>query len=340
MNRHENPTMKDVAREAKVSVATVSRVINGNYGVSKKLERRVQRAMEKLHYHPSSLARGFKIQETRLIGVMIPLLDHPFYSRLATAIEQELFLNDYRAIICNSDEQETRESAYLEMLLRQRADGIIINTAAQNTAYLKELEDLHIPYVLIDRNLPDAQCHKVFCDNSEGGYEGMRYLIEMGHVCIGIVAGRSEGEPVERRIQGIQRALAEAGIEDNPDLLYESDTQLFDMGYEAGKYLLSQVPRPTAIFALTDVTAVGVMHAIAELGLSIPDDISVLGYDDIEVASYVIPPLTTVAQPIVEMGQAAVKLLLENISYAEMEPIRAVLPPELIIRKSVAPPNQ
>lgn len=331
------PTIKEVARAAGVSIATVSRVINGG-GVSSKLEQKVQRAMEKLHYHPSTLARSFKKQETRLIGVMIPLLDHPFYSRLATAIEKKLFDSNYRAIICNSEESESREQAYMEMLLRQRVDGIIINSAAKNTEYTHELQNLKIPYVLIDRNLPDVECGKVFCDNSQGGYIGMQHLIELGHRRIAVVGAPTYTEPITRRIRGTRAALADFGMAENPDLLVTGDTQLFDMGYEAARHLLGMSPRPTAIFALTDVTAVGVMHAAGEMGLKIPDDLSVLGYDDVPVASHMIPPLTTVAQPIVEMGERAVELLFKQIENPELPPEKAVLPTRLIVRGTTAPP--
>ena len=342
MNRQSKPapTMKEVAKAANTSVATVSRVINGNRSVSPDLEERVRKAMKELNYHPSSFARAFKMNETRLIGILIPLLDHPFYGRLATAIEQELFANNYRAIICNSEEDEERESAYLEVLLRQRVDGIIINSAAQNTDYVFELEQLAIPYLLIDRNLEHATHNKVFCDNSQGGYQGMRYLLDLGHRRIGIVAAPTHTEPIIRRIEGAKRALDEVGVVGDDTLISTADTQLFDVGYEAGKYLLSLDNPPTAIFALTDVTAVGVIHAISELGLSIPDDVSVLGYDDVPIASYMVPPLSTVAQPIVEMGKKAVQLLLKSIQNPESVPEKAVLKTKLIERKSTAPPKQ
>ncbi|MEZ4669448.1 MAG: LacI family DNA-binding transcriptional regulator [Anaerolineae bacterium] len=335
---NSSPTIKEVAKAAGVSTATVSRVMNGADGVSSKLEKKVHAAMEKLHYHPSTIARSFKKQETRLIGVMLPLLDHPFYSRMATAIEKKLFTSNYRAIICNSEESEEREQAYIEMLLRQRVDGIIINSAAKNTAYMQELQNLKIPYVLIDRILPEIECDKVFCDNSNGGYLGMQHLIQLGHRHIAVVAAPTFTEPIIRRIRGTREALADFGIQDDPNLLVTGDTQLFDMGYEAACHLLDMNPRPTAIFALTDVTAVGVMHAVAERGLKIPDDLSVLGYDDVPVASYTIPPLTTVAQPIVEMGEEAVDLLFRQIENPHLPNEKAVLQPHLVIRSSTAPP--
>ena len=327
-------TMHDVAREAKVSVATVSRVINGSNGVSDKLTEQVQVAMDKLHYHPSSLARSFKIQQTMLVGVIVPLIDHPFYSRLAMAIEQKLFQNGYRAIICNAEEDEERERAYIEMLLRQRVDGIIINSAVMATSFLDELQALQMPYVLIDSDLPQAKCSKVFSDNSQGGFIGMEYLIKQGHRRIGVVGAPARSEVIQRRIRGANDALAAYNIDADPALLTTGDTQLFDMGYQSAQHLMSLPDPPTAIFSLTDVMAVGVIHALSEMGLAVPDDVSVLGYDNIPIASYMIPQLSTVAQPILEMGETAVELLFARLKDPGQPSKEAVLKTRLIARQS------
>jgi LacI family transcriptional regulator len=333
------PTIKEVAKAARVSIATVSRVINGVDGVSSKLEQRVQAAMEKLHYHPSMLARNFKSQETRLIGVIIPILEHPAYSRMAAAIERRLFGYNYRALICNSEEDEERENAYIEMLMRQRVEGIIIDSSARNTQSLVELKENNIPIVLFDRMLPEIPCNQVFCDNSLGGYTAIKYLAELGHRRIGVVAAPTYPEVITRRIRGTREAIADFGIDDDPELLVTGDTQLFDMGYQAAQYLLQLKVRPTAIFAMTDVTAVGVMHAAAEAGLKIPDDLSVIGYDDLPIAAYMIPPLTTIAQPFSEMAETAIELLFKQIKNPELLPERAVLPTRLVVRATTAPPR-
>jgi len=338
-NRKSAPTMVEVSKEAGVSVATVSRVVNERGGVSKKLEQRVHQAMKKLNYHPSSLARSFKKQQTMTIGVMIPLLDHPFYSRLASSIEKMLFNNGYHALICNAQEDEEREKAYIEMLLRQRVDGVIVNSSAENTAHLLELNNNNMQVVLIDRNVQGIECNRVFSDNSQGGFIGMQHLIELGHRQIGVIAAPRDQEPIERRLRGLHEAQRAYGIDRFPDLLITDDTQDFDVGYQAAKQLLQHNPRPTAIFALTDVMAVGVMHAANEMNLRIPDDLSVMGYDDIPIASYTIPPLSTVAQPIVEMGRASVELLLHHLGNSDMEPETTVLETHLVIRQTTAPPH-
>jgi len=334
------PTMNEVAKEAKVSVATVSRVVNGTGGVKKVLEQRVIRAMKKLNYHPSSLARSFKQQRSNLIGIVIPLLEHPAYSRMASAIERRLFDNDYRALICNSEEDEERENAYIEMLMRQRVEGIIINSSARGTQSLAELHENNIPIVLFDRMLQDVECNQVFCDNSLGGYTGIKYLYELGHRRIGVVGAPTYPEPMIRRIRGTREAIAEFGLDDDPELLVTMDTQLFDMGYDAAQHLLRLPVPPTAIFALTDVTAVGVMHAAAEMGLKIPYDLSVMGYDDLPIAAYTIPPLTTIAQPFIEMAYTAVDMLFHQIENPDLAPERAVLPTRLVVRQTTSPPSR
>lgn len=332
-----SPTMNEVAQEAKVSVATVSRVVNKSGGVSKKLERRVLRAMKKLSYHPSSLARSLKVQQTNLVGLIVPMLEHAFYSRLATSIETQLFENDYRAIICNSGEDEKRELAYVEMLLRQRVDGIIINSSALQPDYLQSLNQSNVPIVLIDRDLPDVNCMKVFSDNYQGGGIAARHLLELGHRRIGIVVPMPDTEPVSHRFNGAKDALAQYGLVNDPELIVSVDTQLFDMGYQAGKQLLELPSPPTAILALTDVTAVGVMHAAAEMGLQIPEDLSVMGYDNVPIASYTIPPLTTVEQPIVEMGKTSVHLLLKRLNDEIDDVETAILGTHLVMRQSTTP---
>ncbi|GAB4517911.1 MAG: LacI family DNA-binding transcriptional regulator [Anaerolineae bacterium] len=333
------PTMNEVAKAADVSVATVSRVVNGQGGVSAKLEKRVRQAMKELHYHPSLLASSLKKQRSMLVGILIPILEHPSYSRMASVIEKKLFDYGYRGLICNSEEDEERETAYIEMLLRQRVEGIIINSSARNTQGLLELQKNNIPIVLFDRSIENLHCDQVFSDNSQGGYIAIQHLVELGHRRIGIIAAPTYPEPIKRRLRGVQEALTNYGIPHDPELLIMADTQLFDMGYEAARHLLQLDPPPTAIFALTDVTAIGVMHAAAEMNFRIPEDLSVIGFDDIPMASYTIPQLTTVAQPFVEMGNTAVDLLLNHIVEPDQPPQKAVLETALVIRETTARPS-
>lgn len=337
-NTKNRPTMHEVAVEAGTSVATVSRVINGNQRVSAELEARVRAAMQKLHYHPSSLARSLKMSQTMLVGILVPLLEHPGYSRMASGVENALFTRGYRGLICNAEEDEARESAYIEMLLQQRVDGIIINTSARHPEYLLELQKNNVPIVLFDRTIAGVDYHQVFCDNSRGGYTGVAHLAKLGHRRIGLIAAPTYPEVMHRRLAGAKQALRDYGVDDDPALIQLGDTQLFDMGYDAGTRLLQMQPRPTAIFSLTDVTAVGVMHAALDMGIRIPDELSVVGYDDLPIASYMMPPLTTVRQPLLEMGEMAVALLMKSMADPAAPIERAVLQTQLVVRQSTAPP--
>lgn len=333
-------TMLEVAKEARVSIATVSRVMNGEGGVSQTLENRVWRAAKKLHYYPSSAAQSLAKQRSTLVGILVPLLEHPYYSRIASVIERRLFDCGYQAIICNTEEDEDRERAYIEMLLRQRVEGIIIDSSARNSKNLIELHENHIPIVLFDRVLSDVQCNQVFCDNSQGGFSGIEHLVKLGHRRIGVIAAPSYPETLQRRIRGTREAVEFFGIDADPELLVVGDTQLFDMGYEAGLRLLRLAVPPTAIFALTDVTAIGVMHAAAEMNLRIPADLSLMGYDDLPFASYTVPQLTTVAQPMDQMAATAVDVLLDQMGKPDQQPIKAVLATRLVVRGSTSPLNR
>ncbi len=328
--------MKDVAQEAGVSVATVSRVINGSGSVSNKLERKVQRAIKKLHYHPSTIARSFKTQKSMSVGILIPVLDHPGYSRMTSIVEKKLMASGYHGIICSSEENESQENDYIEMLLRQRVDGMIINSAARHPKYLSELQENNIPIVLFDRGIQGVSCHQVYCDNSRGGYEGIQHLYELGHYRIGVIGGPKYPEVMKRRIEGTQQAKRDYQLDVDPNLLITVETQSFETGYSATRRLLQLNPRPTAIFTLMDVAAVGAMHAADEMGVKIPDELSVVGYDDLPIANYMLPPLTTIAQPFTEMGELAVSLLLDGIGNPELDPQEIILSTKLIVRKTTA----
>lgn len=332
-------TMKDVAEKAGVSVATVSRVINQNGYVSSDVQTRVTAVMRELNYQPSFLARSLRRQETFAIGLLIPQLDHPFFSTLAFAIEKALFAQNYRTLICSAEESAEKENAYIDMLLRQRVDGVIFVPTGHSDQSLARLQAMTIPAVLVDRDLLGAsRVNKVLSNNVHGGYLGMRHLLELGHRHIGIIGAHEHSDSMTQRLYGAQQALAEYGLSNPPLVLMDALGQ-FEMGYSAGMRLLRLEPRPTAIFALTDVIAIGVMHAAAELSIRLPQELSVIGFDDIPLAAYSIPALTTIAQPITEMGEKAVELLLRQIQQPD-NPLESVtLATRLVVRHSTTTPS-
>lgn len=329
-------TIKQVADRAQVSVATVSRVINSTGFVSPDLEHRVQKAMDALNYQPSALGRSLRRRETLTVGLLIPQIDHPFFSTLAASIEAALFRQDYRTIICSAEEDGARESSAIDILLQQRVDGVIYVPTGQNQTYVMRFRDAGIPVVLVDRDLNVDHVDKVLSANMDGGYMGIRHLLEHEHRRIGVIGTTPYSEAMSARLNGVKCALKEAALDIVPEHLVMQEGRQFELGYASAYQMLASDHPPTAIFALTDVIAIGVFHAASQMGLQLPQQLSVVGFDDIPLAAYIIPTLTTIAQPIHDMGEQATRLLFERIKAPDIPAQTAVLPVRLIERDSVA----
>lgn len=327
-------TIKQVASLAGVSVATVSRVVNNNGYVSPERRAAVTEAMRQLDYKPSAVARSLRRQQSMTVGVLVPSLNQPFFASLAYTIERALFANDYRMMLCSSEENASNEAAYVEMLLRQRVDGVIVAPTGQGSAIIQPLLS-RVPVILVDRDLPDLLVSRVLADHFAGGQAAMRHLIGLGHRRIAIIGGPANNAAMEERTAGALNAAREAAVP--PPLVQMSALSEFEMGFALAHTLLAGPNRPTAIFALTDVVAIGILHAAAELGLSLPGQLSVIGFDDIPMAAYLIPPLTTIAQPIAAIGDTAVRLLLSRLGEGNHAPHHLVrLPMQLHVRASTA----
>ena len=329
--------IKQVAERAGVSVATVSRVLNNSGFVSPELRQRVVDAMHELHYQINAPARSLRRQETHTVGVLVPQLDHPFFSALSFAIEQTLSAESYHVFICSAEESSAKEEDYTKMMLRQRVDGVIIGPTGYNKANLTKLVNQNIPVVLVDRDLPELEVSRVVINNVRGGYDGAQHLLALGHKRISVIGAHEHSGAMERRANGILQAFSERGNGCKPDLVFTHHLQQFEEGYTTALHLLQQHPRPTAIYALNDVLAIGVLKAAAELHLRVPDDLSIVGFDDIDMASYVVPALTTVAQPIYDMGKTAAQILLRQMNGTD-QPIETVrFDTQLIVRDSTGP---
>ncbi len=328
-------TLRDVARRAGVSIATVSYVLNGTRSVSPEVEARVREAVRALQYRPNRLARGLRRKRTHVIGLVVPDSANPFFAEIARGMEDLSFAHDHSVILCNSDGDPAKEQRYLGVLIEQQVDGIALVSAHATPAHLSMLRQRRIPFVVVDRDLPGLEADCVLADNFQGGYLATRHLLERGHRRIACIAGPSELTPSADRVRGYRRALEEAGIRPREVWVQRGDFRA-ESGYEAARFFLSLPAkvRPTAIFACNDLMAIGAMRAIGEAGLSIPDDIALVGFDDILLASYVIPPLTTVAQPTYEMGRMAGDLLLRRLGEPDRPPARLILPVRLVVRQS------
>jgi len=333
-------TIKEVAQHAGVSVATVSRVVNNKGYVSDDLRQRVQDAMRLLDYKPSAVARSLRRQESLTIGVLVPGMHQPFFATLAHVIQRTLFERNYRTLMCSSEEDGDKETEYVDMLVRQRVDGAIIAPTGQESEAIKMIS-AKIPVVLVDRDLPHIEVNRILANNYQGGYDAIEHLINLGHRRIAIIGGPPYSDAMQQRTRGADQAMHDAGLAFDPALVIMSDLIEFDMGFRSALHIFkNHTPIPTAIFALNDVVAVGIMHAAAEVGLRLPDDLSVIGFDDIPLAQYMIPSLTTIAQPIYEMGERAAQLLLNRLATGTATPYESIeLEMKLKKRASTAPPS-
>jgi LacI family transcriptional regulator len=329
-------TMKQVARAADVSVATVSHVINKTRFVSPALSERVHDAMQSLGYTPDATARSLRVRRTQTIGLVIPDNSNPFFAELARVIEDEGFAAGYTTIFGNSNEQADREREYLQTLVSKRVDGLIVAPARDDDGTLEELlRSSQTPVVVVDRDGALRRADVVLYDNAGGSHEATRHLLELGHTEIGCIAGPSTIRPAADRVRGFRRALAEAGIDPAPGAIVEADFH-YAAGREAAARLLDALPDLTAIFAANDLMAAGAIRELAARGLSVPEDVSVVGFDDAPLAEMLSPAMTTVRQPLHEMARTAVSLLLARIGGDGGTFARHVLPTELVVRDSTA----
>lgn len=335
------PTMKDVAKAASVSVTTVSQVINETRYVSEDLRARVLEAMEALNYHPNVLARSLRQGITHTIGLIVPDNSNPFFAEVARVAETVGFEHDYSVILCNSDKNVERESAYLNVLIAKQVDGVIFIAAGSEQQHLRELAAQGIPVVVADRDVPQELADVVLVNHEQGGFDAARYLITLGHRRIACIAGPFPITPSSERVRGYRRALSDAGLPIREEL-----TVRCSESYLGGETAMAQLLRldelPTAVFTYNDVTAIGALRAISNAGLRVPMDLSIVGFDDIPLASAVVPALTTVAQPIADLASLATELLIARIENSQgYEPgKRIVLDTNLVVRESCAPPRR
>jgi LacI family transcriptional regulator len=291
--------------------------------------------MEELGYHPNRLARSLRSGKTQTIGMIVPNSTDPFFAEVARGIEDTAFENGYSLILCNSDSNLDKEAFYTDVLVEKQVDGILFLAAGVSTERILDLQQRGMLVVVVDRELPAANVDTVLTDNAGGGWSATRHLIDLGHRRIGYIAGPSDLTLSEYRSTGYRKALKEAGITADEELILRG-TFDFESGYRTAGQLLANHNRPTAIFACNDLMAIGAICAATELGLQVPQDLSVVGYDDIPLASYSNPPLTTIAQPNYDMGVKAASMLLERLLDPGMPARRVVLDIELRIRRSTA----
>ena len=337
MSNKSTPTMRDVARLANVSVATVSAVVNGTAVVSAERAARVKKAMEALDYHADQIARGLKTGRTRVVGVVIPDITNPFYPEVILGAEEVAALARYSVILCNANEDPAQEERQLNALFSHRVDGVLI--ACSNPAIaMDRLLNRRFPIVCFDRIPEGFRGDAAATDNFAGGYLATRHLIELGHRRIAILAGRTELSTHSGRLEGFRKAMQEAQVPVLDEYCRTGGMQV-ETGYRFGRALVRLATPPSAVFCSNNKVLLGFMRALAEAGLECPADISVVGFDDFTWTESFHPPLTMVSQPARELGRQAMHLLLSRIEGGQgtVECQRVQLRPELRIRHSTAP---
>ncbi|MED5617665.1 LacI family DNA-binding transcriptional regulator [Ideonella sp. BN130291] len=329
-------TIKDVAQHAQVSVTTVSHVINGTRFVSEAARVRVQQAIDALNYVPSALARSLKSSRTHTVGMMIPNSSNPYFAEIIRGIEDTCFDAGFNVILCNSDDDPQKQATYVRVLTEKQIDGLIVLSSGGDLELLDTLRSTHMPQVVVDREIDDLAADLVEVNHEAGGYLATQHLLQLGHTRIACISGPQSLSSSRQRVEGYQRALREAGIAADPQLLRAADFTSAG-GHQAMGSLLARKHQPSAVFASNDLMAIGAVCAAASAGFSIPEDISIVGFDDIALAAYSNPPLTTVVQPKHQTGELAAQLLLQRIADPARPLQREILQPSLCVRQSSGP---
>jgi len=329
-------TIKDVAARAGVSFTTVSHVLNGTRRVSDQARVRVEQAVAEMGYAPSAVARALKTSETFVFGVLVPNIINPFFAELTRGIEDRCQQTDYSVFLCNSDDEPERQKHYLQTLLERRVDGLLLAAAAdQDEPLVKRLASASVPTVVVERRIPGLNADLVRVDHDTGARIAAGHLVSLGHRAIACLSGPSRFEVSRERTAGWRAALHEAGVALKDEWMFEGDFSA-SAGYEMAHGLLKR-GEVTAILAGNDMMAIGVLRAAAELGVSVPGELSVIGFDGIDLGGYVYPALTSVGYPIRELGEMAASVLLERLANRLGERREVILPPRLIERASTAP---
>ena len=329
-------TMKRIAEELGVSITTVSKVLNNRSDIGHATRARVLAKVAELGYQPNAVARSLTLRRTHTLGIVIPDLMHSFFVEIVAGIEAHANARGYGLLLCSSNEDPAKERQELDMLRQRQVDGIVLGSAnaSGNTDLLQQLTSLSVGIVMIDRDdHPDVRCDRVVTNDEEVGRLATAHLIEQGRRAIAHIAGPSIVH-AKRRADGYRAALKRRDIKTRPEWIVRGGFKEAD-GYKAMKKLLSMRPRIDAVFAANDPAAIGAMKAIWDAGLSVPDDIALVGAGDITFGDLLRVPLTTVSWSREDQGRAAAELLLDRLGDEPDErPKRVVIPPHLVVRRS------
>lgn len=331
------PTIRDVAKLANVSISTVSRVMNAPETVVESKKRRVLEAIEQLNYQPNALARGLIYKKTHTLGVVIPDIRNPYYAEIIRGMEDASKQKGYSLIICNTDTDKNRLFSYLTTFYEKQVDGLLYTSDPVFPDYYQQLQKLRMPVVLVSTHSLEYELPSVRINDEQAAFDAVQYLIDAGHRNIGMIsADLSDSIAGLTRYQGFVRALRENNLPFQKDNVFFID-QFGKDPRAAAAGLFAQANGLTAVFAASDMLAIGLISYLHERGIRVPEDVSVIGFDNIRISEYSIPRLTTVAQPMYQIGYRAVEKLHARINGEEDPVLREILPHEIVVRESVRP---
>jgi len=327
-------TVRDVAKLAGVSPITVSRVINNTGYISEETRRRVDEAIRQLGYVPNTLARSLRLRQTNTLALVLTDISNPFWTTVVRGVEDAASDAGFNVILCNTDESETEQDKYLSVLLQKRVDGVLLVPVRCTSTPVNFIQKQKVPLVVLDRHIPGVEVDSVRCDSEGGGYELVRLLIAKGHRKIAMLSGPRGVSSADDRVAGYQRALAEAGLKPLNELIFYGEfTQT--SGYQMMKQALAVEPQLSAVFAGNNFITMGAFKASRDAGLRIPEDIALVGFDDLPIDLVIDPFFTVAAQPAYEMGKQATELLLAHIARQDIPQFQdIILPTEIIVRRS------
>jgi LacI family transcriptional regulator/LacI family repressor for deo operon, udp, cdd, tsx, nupC, and nupG len=329
------PTLKDVAREADVSASTVSRVLNTPDKVRPETRKRVREAVDRLEYKPSRVARRLRLQDGKasLIGLVLPDIQNPFFADIARGVEDVARTNDYALLLSNSDEDPDKQRLAVDTLVTEDVDGVIVPPVSPTDPEVQRLVESDIAVVCVDRRIDDVQVDTILSDNRKGAYEAVSHLARLGHRRIGYIGGIPRISTSQERRDGYVQALREHDLRLDPDLVRDGDSRR-ERGELLTNVLLDLDRPPTALFTGNNLTTLGALAALQTRGVRVPEDLALVGYDDVPWAMALHPPPTVVAQPGYEMGQRAAEILLQRLAEPDRSPTVVTLQPELVVRRS------
>jgi DNA-binding LacI/PurR family transcriptional regulator len=329
------PTIKDVALKANVSVQTVSAVVNGKPGITEETSARVRAAIQELGYRPFGIARSLRTGQTRTIALIVSDIANPFFATIASTAEDYAHRSGYSLILYNTHDDSNRENSYLEKAAQNWVDGVLFVATQDRVTSLDVLNAIDIPYVALDRIPEEYKGPSITLDNVLASRMGTEHLLDLGHVDIVHISGPLHLRLARERLKGYQDAM-EAHGQQPVSLGDERSNWRYDEGYRVMQQILALPTRPTAIVAANDRMAIGAMRAIFDAGLRVPDDISVVGVDDLPVTAYTVPSLTTIRQPFEQIGTLGIQLLLDILQKRPVEQTSIAIKPTLIVRQSTA----